>query len=153
MADISAAKTLFSTHLMPPKTPGGPVIQPRFSEGAGLRLARRNRALDQFFEGQRGQLHVPACCTLLFQNVICHRFVLLTAGYDYAAVRSGHTQGITSVRAETERPSGGHSARTFTRCYLGIYNAVKPYSDRGMCKVYPVADVPWSNMTDRKSVV
>jgi hypothetical protein len=59
----------------------------------------------------------------------------------------GHTRRITSVRAEDGRASG-HSARAFTRCYLGIYNAVEPYSDRGMRKVYPVPDMPWSNVTN-----
>jgi hypothetical protein len=50
MADISAAKKLFSTRLMPRKTPDGPVVQPRFLERARLRLARCNRALGQFPE-------------------------------------------------------------------------------------------------------
>jgi hypothetical protein len=47
MAGISAAKKLFSMHLMPWKTPDGPVVKPGFFEQARLRLARRNRALGQ----------------------------------------------------------------------------------------------------------
>jgi hypothetical protein len=49
--DISAAKKLFSTHSMPRNAPDSPVVRPRFSERARLRLARRNHALEQFLEG------------------------------------------------------------------------------------------------------
>src|SRR5689334_23353958 len=60
MADISAVNRLCSTHSMPRKMPVGPVIQPRFSERARLRLAHRNRVLGQFPEGKIGPLRFPA---------------------------------------------------------------------------------------------
>jgi hypothetical protein len=60
---------------------------------------------------------------------------------------SGAYSGITSIRAEDGRHRG-HSARRFARCYLGIYDAVESYSDGSMRKVYPVPDVPWSNVTN-----
>ena len=42
----------------------------------------------------------------------------------------------------------GNLTHTFMRGYLGIYNTAESYLGRGMCKVYPAADVPQSNVAD-----